>query len=126
MLIRIDTESEISLYAQLMTQIMEGILRGELKDGDALPSVRSLSADLGVNMHTVNKSYHELEKKGLIEIRPKSGAVIRTHTSVPSQVEYNRLKLLLKPNIIEALVLGMEEEELISFVENIIIEVREG
>lgn len=67
MLIQIEPSSVIPIYAQLTNQLIVLIARGQLKAGDALPSVRSLASDLGMNMHTVNKSYHELEKKGLSE-----------------------------------------------------------
>lgn len=63
MYIQINPELEMPIYEQLTMQIMIGIIRKELQDGDMLPSVRSLAADLGVNMHTVNKSYHQLEKR---------------------------------------------------------------
>lgn len=63
MYIQINPDLEMSIYEQLSMQIMIGVIRKDLQDGDMLPSVRSLAADLGVNMHTVNKSYHELEKR---------------------------------------------------------------
>ncbi|MER2091057.1 MAG: GntR family transcriptional regulator, partial [Sporosarcina sp.] len=59
MFIQIEPESDIPIYAQLVSQLIEAIARGNLTGGDALPSVRSLAADLGMNMHTVNKAYHE-------------------------------------------------------------------
>lgn len=70
MIIRIEPESEIPIYIQLTNQIIEGIAKGELKPGESLPSVRTFAADLGVNMHTVNKSYHELEKRGSSKLFP--------------------------------------------------------
>lgn len=68
MIIRIEPDSDIPIYIQLTNQIIEGIAKGDLKPGEFLPSVRAFAADLGVNMHTVNKSYHELEKKGLSKL----------------------------------------------------------
>lgn len=74
MFIQIEPNSDVPIYEQVTRQIIEGIARGEMKPGDTLPSVRSLVADLGVNMHTVNKSYHELEAKGIITIRAQIGS----------------------------------------------------
>lgn len=68
MYIQINPELEMPIYEQLTMQIMIGIIRQELQNGDVLPSVRSLAADLGVNMHTVNKSYHALEKRGSFKL----------------------------------------------------------
>ena len=62
---------------QLANQLIEGIARGELKPGESLPSVRAFAADLGMNMHTVNKAYHYLEQKEFIQIVAKSGVIIQ-------------------------------------------------
>ena len=56
MIIRIDQSDEDPIYLQIRDQIIEGIARGELSPGDGLPSVRQLAADLGINLHTVNKA----------------------------------------------------------------------
>lgn len=125
MYIQINPELEMPIYEQLTMQIMIGIIRKELQDGDMLPSVRSLAADLGVNMHTVNKSYHQLEKKGLIQIIPKSGAVIRTISRRVTAEEQNRVSDSLKPAIVEAIVLGMKEEEITRLMKSIIQKMKE-
>lgn len=125
MYIQINPELEMPIYEQLTMQIMIGIIRKELQDGDMLPSVRSLAADLGVNMHTVNKSYHQLEKKGLIQIIPKSGAVIRTISRRVTAEEQNRVSESLKPAIVEAIVLGMKEEEITRLMKSIIQKMKE-
>lgn len=124
MIIRVEAESDIPIYTQLINQIIEGIARGDMHSGDSLPSVRTLAADLGVNMHTVNKSYHELEKKGIIRIAPKSGAVISSpKTFDPSS--FQRLSTEFKPFVAEAIVLGMEKEEIHELVELIISNIKE-
>ncbi|KLV22217.1 GntR family transcriptional regulator [Niallia circulans] len=125
MYIQINPELEMPIYEQLTMQIMIGIIRQELQDGDVLPSVRSLAADLGVNMHTVNKSYHALEKKGLIQIIPKSGAIIRTNNGIPTQEEQDRISNSLKPMIVEALVIGMKEKEITGLIQSIIHKLKE-
>ncbi len=125
MFIQIEPHSELPIYTQVKNGIMEGIVRGELVPGDILPSVRSLAGDLGVNMHTVNKSYHELESKGVIRIVPKSGAVICAPSEgelSPSRLE--QLSEVLQPALVESLVLGMNEQEIQEFVSSIILKVK--
>ena len=56
MIVRIDQKSEEPLYLQIRSQIIAAIARGELVPGTALPSVRSLASDLGINLHTVSAS----------------------------------------------------------------------
>ncbi|BAQ11702.1 GntR family transcriptional regulator [Bacillus sp. OxB-1] len=113
MLIRIDPDSETPIYLQLANQLIELAARGNLRDGDPLPSVRSLAADLGMNMHTVNKAYHALEKKGIITIVPKSGAVLNTiQEGELSSAHRGRIEEEMRPIVAEALVLGMKFEEI--------------
>lgn len=122
MYIKLDPQSDFPIYAQLIHQLMEGILKGELKEGDMLPSVRSLAADLGINMHTVNKSYHELEKRGITQIIPKSGAIVRLQHANPGSEHYERLVREMKPVLLEAMTLGMGKAEINGLVELLINE----
>ncbi|WP_407271240.1 GntR family transcriptional regulator [Radiobacillus sp. PE A8.2] len=123
----IDPNSDVPLYVQLRTQIMEAIVRGDLSLGDTLPSVRALAGDLSVNMHTVNKSYHELESKGIIEIVPKKGAMITVNKD--KQITNNRLSALsteFKPVVVEAMANGMNEEQLHELITTVIKNIKEA
>lgn len=76
MIIKIDFQSEEALYMQLRNQIIMGIATSTLQEGDALPSVRQLADDIGINMHTVNKAYSVLRQEGFLTIDRRRGAVI--------------------------------------------------
>ena len=52
MIIKINTLSQIPLYLQLRNQIVKGIGKGELTEGESLPTVRQMAADLGINTMT--------------------------------------------------------------------------
>ena len=54
------------LYVQILRHIRHGIAAGTIRDGDALPSRRVLSATLGINPNTVQRAYRELEEEGLV------------------------------------------------------------
>ncbi len=54
------------IYEQIKRQLKESILKGELKEGDLLPSIRQLAKDLHISVITTKKAYEELEKEGLI------------------------------------------------------------
>ena len=73
MVIRIDQKSEEPLYLQIRSQIIAAIATGELVPGTALPSVRALASDLGINLHTVNKAYAVLRDEGYVTLSPASG-----------------------------------------------------
>lgn len=124
MFIEIETTSEIPIYTQLVNQLIGLIAAGVLKPNEPLPSVRSLASDLGVNMHTVNKAYHELERKKILNIIPKSGAIVND-SKTPSEEQLYTIIQLLKPIIAEAIVYGMEEAKIMSIASSIISEFKE-
>ena len=86
MIIEIDFNSDEAIYMQLRNQIIIRIATNVFKDGDSLPSVRSLADTLGVNMHTVNKAYTVLKQEGYIKLDRRHGAVIA--------VDYDKLEAL--------------------------------
>lgn len=76
MIIKIDFQSEEALYMQLRNQIILGVATSVIREGDALPSVRQLADDIGINMHTVNKAYALLRQEGILTIDRRRGAII--------------------------------------------------
>ena len=76
MLIEIDFNSDEAIYVQLQNQIIMGIAMDMIREGDALPSVRQMADDVGINMHTVNKAYTVLKQEGFVKVDRRKGAVI--------------------------------------------------
>ena len=56
----------VPIYEQVSSQIRNLIIRGELKDGEILPSVRTMAAELKISSLTVKKSYDLLEEEGFV------------------------------------------------------------
>ena len=75
-LINVDMRSRKQLYEQLIDNIKELILSGELKQDDKLPSVRNLARELGINPNTIQKAYSELERCGIIMTLPGRGSIV--------------------------------------------------
>ena len=73
----IDPRSPIPLYEQIAARIRAAIAAGDYEAGDALPSVRQLSAQLRVNPATVVQAYRDLEREGFVEMRHGSGTFVR-------------------------------------------------
>ncbi len=66
MKIVIETQGTLAIYEQIVNQIKNAVIAGEVEPGEALPSIRSLAADLQVSVITTKRAYEELEKEGLI------------------------------------------------------------
>lgn len=72
----VDPDGPIPVYVQIENQIQFAIASGAINAGDALPSVRDLSAKLHVNPNTVTKSYRDLELLGLLKTRRGIGVKV--------------------------------------------------
>ena len=66
MKILISNTSDTPLYQQIKDQIKDAILKEELVEGDALPSIRAFANDLKVSVLTIRRVYEELEQEGFI------------------------------------------------------------
>lgn len=93
MLIKIDFNSDEAIYMQVRNQIIMGIATSEIREGDALPSVRQLAQTVGINMHTVNKAYSLLRQEGFIQLDRRKGAVIALDIDKIEAVEEMRQQL---------------------------------
>jgi len=74
MILRIDLQSSIPVYRQIVDGLRILLVNGEMKAGDQLPPVRRLALDLGVHFNTVAEAYRTLEQEGWLEIGRRSGA----------------------------------------------------
>ena len=73
----VDPRSPTPLYAQIASRLRIAVAAGELRPGDALPSVRRLAAQLRVNPATVVQAYRDLETEGFLEMRQGAGTFVR-------------------------------------------------
>ncbi|ANS76935.1 GntR family transcriptional regulator [Paenibacillus yonginensis] len=120
MIIQLDMQSEVPIYIQLMNQIIEGIAASRLKPGEALPSVRHLAADIGVNLHTVNKAYTLLKQEGYIQIHRQKGVVVQPDGLPGLTPEFMAKQLeQLRPIIAESILRGMNLSGLLSQVQKL-------
>ena len=93
MYLEIDFNSDEAFYVQLCNQIIIGIATSKLQEGDALPSVRQLADEIGINMHTVNKAYSLLRQEGFVKLDRRKGAVISLDVDKMRAVEEMRRDL---------------------------------
>lgn len=76
MTLRIDLESSVPVYRQMVDGLRVLLVNGELKPGDRLPPVRRLAMDLGVHFNTVAEAYRTLADEGWLEIARRSGVKV--------------------------------------------------
>ena len=78
MKIVISDTSEAPLYQQIKDQIKDAILKGEIVEGDALPSIRAFANDLKVSVLTIRRVYDELEQEGFVTSQVGIGTFVST------------------------------------------------
>jgi len=119
MIIELQPYGNKPIYEQLMLEIKRGIIMGELQPGEHLPSVRSLAADIGINMHTVNKVYKHLQNENIL-LKEKNCFVVNPQrrliptTDVQKLIKQQIYELMLEKNLYH-----ISDEEMIEMMKSI-------
>lgn len=115
----VDVMSRVPVYEQIIKQVEEQMLTGILKEGDKLPSVRSLSVKLSINPNTIQKAYTELDRRQLIITVPGKGSFI-SEKAIEVVGANSREKMTELNKIIRELALaGVTKEEIINNIEEV-------
>lgn len=106
--LRIDFRSEAPITTQIVEQIRNRVLGGELKPGDQLPTVRQLATDLRVNFNTVARAYRILDSMGLISTQQGRGTYIWSASEAGERQRQRRaaLEQITRHYLRDALALG--------------------
>lgn len=93
----ISNSSGKPIYEQITTQIKNKIITGELRPGDALPSMRVLAKELRISVITTKRAYADLEQDGFIETAPGKGSfVAQKNTEFIREENYRQIQDLLE------------------------------
>jgi GntR family transcriptional regulator len=113
MIDQIDPRSPVPLYDQIATRIRIAIAAGEYAEGDALPSVRQLAAQLRVNPATVVQAYRDLEREGFVAMRHGAGTYVQPVAEERREGERaKQARALARRYMAEAARLGLTAAEL--------------
>ncbi|WP_054742867.1 GntR family transcriptional regulator [Cellulosilyticum ruminicola] len=109
----IENDSAVPLYEQMMQQIKTGILKGELVQGEVLPSIRAMAKELKVSIITVKRAYEELEKEGFVQISPGKGTYVSlANKERLKEMQMRQVEEQLESAIIAAKSINMSLEEI--------------
>jgi len=111
---RLDVQSGVPVYRQIIDQVTGGMASGVLKAGDQLPTVRQLAVDLAINPNTVVRAYGELEIRGVLETQQGTGTFISRQKIKRDEAErQRRLNQLVSEFIARAGAMGFTVQELL-------------
>lgn len=118
MKIVIQPQGTLAIYEQIVNQLKNAIVTGELKTGEALPSIRALAGELQVSVITTKRAYEELEKEGLIRsVAGKGFYVCEYNTDFLREKQLMMLEKRLGEWIVEAKAAGLSCREILEMVE---------
>ena len=120
MKIVIQPQGTLAIYEQIINQMKNAIVTGELKTGEALPSIRGLASELQVSVITTKRAYEELEKEGLIRyVAGKGFYVCEYNTDYLREKQLMTLEKRLVEVIEEAKAAGLSSAELVEMIETL-------
>ncbi len=113
---RLDGSSGVPPYLQLVHQVRQSLLLGYLQEGDRLPTVKDVAADLAINPNTVVKAYRQLEHEGLAGGRPGQGTFITATSSTALPAEQQVLRASLEEWLRAAEEAGLDDEAVTALI----------
>ncbi|WP_017471698.1 GntR family transcriptional regulator [Amphibacillus jilinensis] len=122
----LDLRSREPIYQQLVNKFKTLIINQVLATDEQLPSVRTLAQQLTINPNTIQKAYRELEVQGYIYSIKGKGSFVAPIIEQENQATLTALKEELKKLLSEAIFLGLTKQEIISIVDQTIMEVEGG
>lgn len=118
MLFHVNSSSGVPIYAQIEAQVKNAIAAGALHPHQALPSVRSLAAGLGINPTTAARAYQNLERDGVITTVPGGGTYVAEN--VPRFLKAEKLRRLqpyARQIAVEGAQLLLRDEDIVKLVQ---------
>ncbi len=125
-LLRLDGESGVPYYLQVVRQVKRLITSGAIAPGDQLPTVREMASDLVLNPNTIAKAYQELERERVVETRRGLGTFACAPTTPLTLLERRSAVVsLLKKALLEAQQLDISPDEVAALLSQLIEEKNE-
>ncbi len=113
--ITIDLDAPVPLADQLLAELRQAIVRGDVGIGESLPPVRQLAADLGIHFNTVARAYRELERQGLVRSVRGRGTVVTADRCSPRPTKREATRQFrrgLRELLIQAKLNGLERSQI--------------
>ena len=118
-MIQIDPRSRTPIYEQLMDGITKLVVSGAMETDGAVPSVRSLAAELSINPNTVQKAFTELERRGILYSTPGKGRFVSGDLAALRDKQAEKQLEALATEMKKAVSMGVSRERIIALAEEI-------
>lgn len=105
------------IYRQIADRIIQQFVRGEVSPGEKLPSVREMAIQSGVNPNTIQRTYGELERMGVVETRRGQGTFMTEQSEMKRQLRIEIQREMIETFIQNMRGIGVEDGEIAEAVE---------
>jgi len=113
----INPGGDLTIYRQIVAQVLDAAAGGRLKPGDPLPSLEKVSSRNSISPLTVKKAYDELERKGMVETRRGLGTFLTKQASTAGrEARLDELQLAVRQLVVQAQLIGLPAAELMAMV----------
>ena len=117
----VSNASDRPIYEQIYMQLKGAILRGELREGDALPSIRALAKDLRISGITTKRAFDDLERDGFIySVQGKGSFVAAKNSELLREENLKQIEQKLSEALMLARQGGISDQELIEMLQVIL------
>ena len=113
---KIESKSKLTIFEQIVNQMIEYISLGVYKPCDKLPSIRELSSQLNVNPNTIQKAYRELERQGFIYSIVAKGVYVSEVNHQSQKITKKMLQKTIRHAVVQSFYIGIDEDELHSLI----------
>ena len=113
----ISNTSSVPIYEQIMGQIKRNIMNGTLKEGEALPSMRTLAKELRVSVITTKRAYEELENAGfIVTVMGKGSFVAKRNLELIREEQYKQIEKQIQKAVELSKMNGISLQELLEII----------
>jgi GntR family transcriptional regulator len=106
------------IYIQIMNYVKKQIITGRLNPGDKIESVRDLALELQINPNTIQRTFQELEREGIVETRRGLGRFVTSRESTIMQIKKEMAGELLERFVQGMKELGFEKDDIVAIVKD--------
>jgi GntR family transcriptional regulator len=117
---RLEANSGLATYLQLVHQVRQAVRLGHLRQGDQVPTVREVVAKLAINPNTVLKAYRELEREGVVVSRPGIGTFVREGVQLGPRVGQAHIRAGLARLVQKAREAGFDDADLGALFDDVV------
>jgi len=111
-------DDRMPIYRQIILRFSRAFVRGDIKPGDRIPSIRELSAFLRVNTNTIQRVYQEMERDGVINSKRGTGYYFTEDTEMTEKMRKDLTSESVQRFVDEMCALGLKRNEILDELES--------